>query len=788
MKIHTSEFKNQIKLHGRELDSVITYTLNNETITLGNEQIISVSPHYEGAILKSVMKQLDIVCDNNIPINTELNYRFGVKTRNNEVIDYRDNYDYVNFGSYIVYSSEKQEDTGKYKIICYDKMLYTMKDYEKLNITYPISIRDYINAICNYLGLTFKNANDTFANYNRQIQSELYLTYNSEDQVWESLDYTFRDVLDEIAQATASTICINEDDDELEIRYVNDTQDLINEEYLKDVNVDFGEQYGPINTIVLSRNSGNDKVYMTYPPDLPISERNAIEICDNQIMNWNDRSDYLSDILNRLNGLTYYLNDYTSTGITYYSVCDKYSVQIGETVYPCVMFNDDIKITQGLVENIHTERPEESDVDYTKADKTDRRINQTYSIVDKQNQKISDVITTVTEQNDKISEVTQTVDEINAKLTNITDLTVSDESNYATVELDGINASEPVMLRIHPTSENLSFLYPYSNTYPSSTTYLKTIIIRFYNERTQENIDYQLPGELLRYNSEIYDEFYLDYDSQTCQITKRCQYNNDGTVGVLPLEQVIPITPYPEIELTDGDYTISILGYNNGYIFVRLMASNIYTTQFYTKAETNSLISQTAQSIELDVSQTLYNYPTNAEMNASINLKANEINQTVSTKVGNNEVISRINQTPEQITINASKVNIDGVITAINDNNTTTIDGDKITTGTITANQVASDVITTNNFSAQTVNANKINGGTLTASSINLGNNKFKVTTGGALTSTSGVIGGWTIADSSLSVVYLNHTISLTEKGIEIHGPLIDGTIEWFVLWNKINS
>ena len=189
-----------------------------------------------------------------------------------------------------------------------------MVEYENMNITYPITIRNYINTICQHLGLTFKNVNDTFANYDKEIQNELYLDSEGGD-----LGYTFRDVLDELAQVTASTICINEVDDELEIRYINDTQDTIDEEYLKDINVSFGEHYGPINTIVLTRSGGSDSIH--YPVVLP---ENPVEIKieDNQIMNFNDRSDYIVDIYNKLNGLQYYIFDFSSTGFCYYNLCD----------------------------------------------------------------------------------------------------------------------------------------------------------------------------------------------------------------------------------------------------------------------------------------------------------------------------------------------------------------------------------------------------------------------------------------------------------------------------------
>ena len=152
MKTHTSQYKENIKTLGRELNSKITYKLNGATQTLTSENLNSVTPSFQGSILKSVMKELEIDSNVDIPVGTVLNYQFGVK------VD--DEYEYLDFGNYIVYSSEKQEDYNSYKIICYDKMLYSMKDYEKMEIEYPITIKNYINAICEKIGLEFKNKND----------------------------------------------------------------------------------------------------------------------------------------------------------------------------------------------------------------------------------------------------------------------------------------------------------------------------------------------------------------------------------------------------------------------------------------------------------------------------------------------------------------------------------------------------------------------------------------------------------------------------------------------------
>lgn len=444
MKVVSQTFKENIKEMGRGIDAIITHSLDGQDIKLGNEELNSIKPIYQGALLKSIMKELDIDSNVDIPLGTVINFRFGINLDNSE-------FEYINFGNYIVYSSEKQEDTNSYNIICYDRMLASMIEYEKLQTdikTFPMTIRDYIDCICADLGLYFKNKNEVFANYNRIIESDLYA----------DLGYTYRDVLDELAQVTASNIVIN-GNDELEIRYIapayttaeassdnnnivitddenigyrkitiNDKDDIIkeikvkyatgydtiDEEYLKDVNVKFGEKYGPINSIVLSRAGESDNVYLQDEESVEKNGLCEIKISENQIMNFNNRSDYLPDILENLNGLEYYINDFTSTGICYYEICDKYNVKIGDEVYTCVMLNDEITIESGLVENIYTDLPEESVTDYTKSDKTDRRINQTYLIVDKQNQTIEGVVSQVDGQNEKITRVEQTVDSISS--------------------------------------------------------------------------------------------------------------------------------------------------------------------------------------------------------------------------------------------------------------------------------------------------------------------------------------------------------------------------------------
>ena len=429
MKTHTNSFKEQIKEMGRELDSLITF---GDT-ELGVEQLNSVTPSFQSSILKSAMKQLEIDSNVDIPVGTILNYKFGVKVN--------EEYEYLDFGKYVVYKSEKQEDTLSYKITCYDKMLYTMKEYKSLeNGTFPMSVRDYLTNLCLDCGLLFIDTKKEFANYDKIIENDLYA----------NLGYTYRDIFDELAQVTASIICLNKNDS-VEIRYLNDTQDTIEEEFLKDINVNFGEKYGPINSIVLSRSGESDNIYKQDAESIEANGLCEIKIIDNQIMNFNDRADYLPAILERLNGLEYYTNDFSSTGVGYYDIFDKYYVQIGDNVYDCIMFNNEFLVTQGLQENIYTEIPKNSETDYTKATEDDRLLRKTYIIVDKQMQEIRATVSSLEGLSDDVENLDERLKSIDGKQTEISGQMTEFSQNLNSFGLRVVNIENNGVTKVQNT-------------------------------------------------------------------------------------------------------------------------------------------------------------------------------------------------------------------------------------------------------------------------------------------------------------------------------------------------
>jgi hypothetical protein len=222
------------------------------------------------------------------------------------------------------------------------------------------------------------------------------------------------------------------------------------------------------------------------------------------------------------------------------------------------------------------------------------------------------------------------------------------------------------------------------------------------------------------------------------------------------------------------------------------MSQNIYTTQFYTKAETNSQINQKASEITLDVNQTLSNYSTTEQMNSAINVKANQITSAVSstyaTKTTTNQLSSRITQNAESITSEVTRATNEeedlssrisqtatGISLTVNNGSTSSgitigITKEDGTTETKSGTIKMNGLVTFSNLSTSgqtSINGANIQTGTLSASKITTGTLSADRISGGTLQgssviATSGRIGGWTLGQDALSAENGNYKVILT--------------------------
>lgn len=624
-------------------------------------------------------------------------------------------------GSFYVYDVKPVQEKVNIELSCYDIKYKLDTTYDSSKYTFPCTLKAWRNSIFTECGVTYDDSD--FPNSDLNLEEEPYVGDNPSN----------RQVMSLIAQAGASFVITDKNDKFYFKWFKNTTNNIIDWLELTTEK----ESKTPINVVVLGRGDVEDNVY--YPKTLPENKKELrIDnnyILDPQIASEEDRrNDVIESIYNQVNGFSF-----IPFTIRTQNVENKLSIDLGDKVSYKDIWGNSLssyvmtkKITylggnpsddDNYEITLSAEEINETSTEYSYGSSVDNRILKVERTTNKQNGEIIDLISKTDNLNTQTAQLRLDVDTIEGQISDIADITTTAEGT-GTLVMGNINESEPIYIKIYPKLGDITSLYPANDLYPADDLYPldKTLIFHCTSETYDKT--YELPKDLLWLNKDTYDEFVLDYDNQTCYILHRVAINESGEKYALA-NVIQENFEYPNIPLVSGNYEVSLLGQPNAYLYIRLMVQNLYTNQFATKVEMNSKITQTAKEINIEVGE----------------------------KVGKEEVIARINLTKETATIQANKVNINGVINAVNNNTTTTINGNKITTGSITASQiqtgtitadkVASDVITTNNFSAQTINADNIKAGTLSASSISL--------KGTQLSPTYSKVGGWTVNDSELS-------------------------------------
>ena len=347
---------------------------------------------------------------------------------------------------------------------------------------------------------------------------------------------------------------------------------------------------------MLARAGESDKIYKKDQNSINENGLCELMISENQFMNFNDRVDYLQELSDKLFGVEYYLNDFVSTGIMYYDLLDMYNVEIYGKTYNCLMINDEQDITQGLEENIHTDRPEKSETDYKKADTTDRKINQTYLIVDKQNKKIEGVISQIGDRSEKTTTITADIDGLNSKVSNIVDLTKT-TSGVGTLTLDNCANGELLQLNIYGNNTVFAPLVLSDDLYLSDSLFLRdveSILIVTDEKGHATNYDLKIT-DTLRQKNNVRDEYILD--DGRAKIIRRINQN-----GSIKDNEEIEDLGELHIILEQGKNTIQIKDFS-AEMQAKWAQKSDLTDTFATKVETNTKISQTASQIMSEVNK-----------------------------------------------------------------------------------------------------------------------------------------------------------------------------------------
>lgn len=237
----SSDFKTQIKKAGRQLNNYID--LDGSKI-YGSDDLLSLKISSSSDLCKSVMRYAEAIYFNSHDyLDKYVHLGLGVV-----LVDHSTEYlDYGSFKVILPITYDKAANTTK--IVMYDKMYEAQKllNLEPIyDIVYPCTVLDLLEAICTKLDWTLVTT--TFPNSDFPIGSDLL----------SGQKLTYRNVLDMIAEAAGSIILFN-NDDELIVKTVDDSVlESLDSNTLISLKIE--QQYGPINTIVLSREPQEDNI------------------------------------------------------------------------------------------------------------------------------------------------------------------------------------------------------------------------------------------------------------------------------------------------------------------------------------------------------------------------------------------------------------------------------------------------------------------------------------------------------------------------------------------------
>lgn len=560
---------------GKRIKPNLYYYNNDAKIEISRNDIIKIRPHYSAGLIGTIMRGLEIELKISIPTSTIYFKNMAMFEENSQTKDY---------GEY--YLKEKgtyNADTKTYTYQFYDGFLKLMVPYKAITIDYPCTVNDFIKKLANEMGL---KCNVDLTNGSNYLGADIY----------ENIGMTYRDVVADIGQGTFTLFEIV--NNELKVCNFKENEIIINDDILKNKNITFNKKNGAFNTIIISRSAESDSLSKSNPENLPDNEKIAYRISDCQLLNRNDRGDYLDGLLNKVYGIEYYVYNVELTGYGGFDPLQKIKFETSNETFNSYVLNNEEIITQGYEENISASEIKNVEQNYKVTDTDDRKINNVSLIVDKQQKEINALANKVVDISNTASGV-GFVNITNGYKGNLHKLDI-----YGYMELPIIGNIIIGQFKVN----NFKIIVEQNNE-----------VYREYILDDMKNL-YQI--------GTVHDTF--EYLDGKCSITKRIGIDDEGNKYVLETPYTIDLKDLI-IEFPEGDYKI-YTNFNDLHLEVEYLLKNEYTDTF-------------AKQVDLQ---------------SEINIRSDEIELLSKKKVNNDEVIASINLTPEKAQIKANKISLKG--------------------------------------------------------------------------------------------------------------------------------
>lgn len=586
------------------------------------------------------------------------------------------NVEYVPFGRFFIYGVKSSTE---YQIMD-SKMLFNTL-FDGSTISYPTTMMSLLEEVCNQAGVVL--ATTDYPNKNLAIPYQLFFGNNA----------LCSDVIEAIAIAAGAVAHINREN-ELELKWFSIVDNYQIGIDAQSKQIETTDTYGPINSLVLSREPQNDNVYIRDDESIAINGLSELKIVNNPILDL-DRYTSRLELFDRISGFEYIPFKCDLQGQIHLDSCDVVQIEDRQGNLVCShIFNHSLNYKGGISSAFETTAQTKNQIEYSVASDEKRLLN-VELIVNKQDGEIKAIVEEQQDHEDKISQLTIGVDSIKAEVEKVSGFSVILNMN-GNAGYDSWQFQSKGLLP-SPSLLPSKTLLPWRRNMP-------TFVVEDYGSLSDTGLYFIVPGSAITQRA----AFIMGGENYSFQC-KRSEGSGRFAVYIQewsdPVEDMDSETLILDTQNNPLQYESAsiVLGASTTFVKLRIQSfdekfgitelmfnqgaprgfvngpDDIY---YYAKSE----ITQLANQINLRV--------TKDEFGSEIDILSDEINL----KVGTDEIVSAINLSPEQVTINSSKISLEG-LTTINGSVVIDTDGklhavDAEFKGTISSSDIKGSTIT----------------------------------------------------------------------------------------------
>lgn len=365
----SNDFKNTVKGNAR---TIVAYIDDGDSIRITDgDDLKNWSIKVNGNMFQTVLRQAEAKFWGGHDLRDKtVNIGLGVITGYDEVEE-EDIIEYIDYGTFRVVEQEENKDTQQSTIKMYDKMYEALRLYELYDVEYPMTLKEYVEAICGALGWTLGTS--SFLNDDLVVSADLFAFQG----------FTYRDVLEQIAEITGTMIYFNTEDELVLVEMGESVVETLSQTVLRKLNTE--AQWGGVNSVAFARTpveqdfvwrggyvsppillEDGDELLMEDGEELLLEILVEIEGLfqirfENNLLVDSDREAYIDSISDEFTGFSLVPFDATTIFLGYLELGDKVKVQDRNAVeYESYITSVELQVGEGVKEVVSASIPTKS--------------------------------------------------------------------------------------------------------------------------------------------------------------------------------------------------------------------------------------------------------------------------------------------------------------------------------------------------------------------------------------------------------------------------------------------